>query len=174
MGVLPAILIFAGPNGAGKTTYAHKYLASARRQYAFLNADQFARNLRSQGAPDNRADLLAVKQLLREIDDHQKLRLDIALETTLSGRSYLDSIPVWRSVGYFVEIHYLRLPNIEASIAGVSNRVANGGHDVPEYVLRRRFPLSLKHLEQAKALVDLWHVFDFGVFDPVESGSNGR
>ena len=170
----PALLIFAGPNGAGKTTYALKYLLSARRTYTFLNADHFARRLRSQGLSEPRAYLLAVKELLQGINDNIDRLKDISLETTLSGFSYIQNIPIWRASGYFVEMHYLRLPNVEASIAGVQQRVANGGHNVPEATLRRRFPLSLKNLEIAKSLVDLWHVFDPGKFEPTESGMNGR
>ena len=171
---LPAILIFAGPNGAGKTTYALKYLISARRSYRFLNADHFARRFRAEGAPESRVDLLAMKELLRGIEDGINAIQDIALETTLSGHSYIQSIPRWQSRGYFVEMHYLRLPTVEASIDGVRRRVSSGGHDVPESALRRRFPLSLKNFEIAKSLVDLWHVFDPGRFEPTESGSNGR
>lgn len=173
MDAKPTILIFAGPNGAGKTTYAQKYLLS-RPSFLFLNADHMARQLRAQGVQENRADLLAVKELLREIENNITLSNDFALETTLSGHTYIQNIPRWCQLGYFVELHYLRLPDVEGSIEGVRRRVAKGGHSVPEQALRRRFPMSLKNLEIAKNLVDLWYVFDAGKIDPTESGRNGR
>ena len=168
----PHLLIFAGPNGAGKTTYALRCLATLPRHHEFLNADHFAKELRAQGAPDGRVDLLAAQMLVRRTDEAVIQRIDFALETTLSGQSYLQSIPQWRQAGYFVEMHYLRLANVEASIESVKTRVATGGHDIPETTLRRRFPLSLRNLAIAKTLVDLWYVFERGHDHPSEAGRN--
>ena len=91
----PHVLIFAGPNGAGKTTYGLKYLAYLSRYHEFLNADHFASELRTQGAPAGRVDLLAAKLLVRRTDLAIGQKTDIALETTLSDQSYLHAIPLW-------------------------------------------------------------------------------
>lgn len=51
-------------------------------------------------------------------------------------------------------------PSAEFSIARVARRVAQGGHDIPEETLRRRFVLSLDYLETVyKPLVDSWEVY---------------
>ena len=170
----PHILIFAGPNGAGKTTYALKYLAYLSRYHVFLNADHFANELRAQGVPVSRIDLLAAQMLMRRTQEAVDQKIDLALETTLSGQSYLHAIPFWQQSGYFVEMHYLRLPDVEVSVESVRIRVANGGHDIPEATLRRRFPLSLRNLDTAKGLVDLWYVFDRGQDQSSEAGRNAR
>ncbi len=50
-----------------------------------------------------------------------------------------------------MELIYLALPSLELSILRVAERVAHGGHNVPETVLRRRFPRSLQLLLNAYA-----------------------
>lgn len=174
MAVRPHLLIFAGPNGAGKSTYALRYFARLSRHHEFLNADHFAKELRVQGTPAGRVDLLAAQILVRRTEEAVIQRIDFALETTLSGHGYLQAIPLWQQDGYFVEMHYLRLANVEASIESVKNRVATGGHDIPETTLRRRFPLSLRNLEIAKTFVDLWYVFERGQDQPSDAGRNAR
>ena len=73
---------------------------------------------------------------------------------------YARRLPGWRRAGYGVQLVYLRLPDVETSIARVAHRVAMGGHGVPETDLRRRFDRSLANLEAYKPLVDAWEVWD--------------
>ena len=43
----------------------------------------------------------------------------------------------------------------------MAQRVAEGGHDVPERVIRRRFHAGWRNFEQVyRALVDAWAVYD--------------
>lgn len=92
---------------------------------------------------------------------------DIVLETTLSSGIYARRIPSWRATGYGIGLIYLRLPNVETSIARVAHRVTMGGHGVPERDLRRRFGRSLANLDTYKPLVDEWEVWDSGGADPI-------
>ena len=79
--------IIAGPNGAGKTTFALEYLPQVAGCTHFINADLIAAGL-SPLAPER--ELLAASRLfLHEIEQRIAAREDFALETTLSGRSYL-------------------------------------------------------------------------------------
>ena len=45
-----------------------------------------------------------------------------------------------------VDLVYLALPNAEMSALRVAERVAHGGHSIPEADILRRFPRSLRHL----------------------------
>lgn len=76
--------------------------------------------------------------------------------------------------GYHVGLVYLRLPNVEASIARVAGRVARGGHDVPEQTIRRRFVRGLANLQTYKNLVNEWYVCDSleGAFPIAEACNN--
>ena len=98
--------------------------------------------------------------MLERLDSLLEQRADIVLETTLSSRLYARRIPGWKAIGYEVTLIYLRLPDVDASIARVAHRVRLGGHGVPEADLRRRFGRSLANLETYKALADMWEVWD--------------
>lgn len=88
-------------------------------------------------------------------------RQGFAFETTLSSGLYARRIPSWHGLGYRVELEYVRLPSVEASLERVAHRVALGGHGVPEADIRRRFDRSLRNLEQLyKPAVDAWQVWE--------------
>ena len=70
-------------------------------------------------------------------------------------------IPEWRKAGYKVKLYFLRLPDPEFAIARVKQRVKEGGHNVPEDVVRRRYHSGLSNFETLyKAIVDEWVLID--------------
>ena len=82
---------------------------------------------------------------------------DFCLETTLSGRTYRRMFEDAKAAGYGIQLDYLMLPTVEHSIRRVADRVAAGGHDVPEDDLRRRFKVSLQNLFNLyRPVVDTW------------------
>ncbi len=140
----PTCWIIAGPNGAGKTTFALRYLPEVVGCRNFVNADLIAAGL-SPLAPEH--ELAAASRLfLKEIRQFITRRESFGFETTLSGRSYLKLVQGMRASGWNVELIYLALSDVSLSIERVSERVAHGGHSVPEMVIRRRFPRSLNNL----------------------------
>jgi predicted ABC-type ATPase len=140
----PKIVIIAGPNGAGKTTFAEEFLVKEAGFPEFINADSIARGL-SPFAPEKAA-LQAGKVMLAEIERRVGSRKSFALETTLSGRIYARRIPIWQKAGYHVQLVFLSLPAVELALERVKARVAQGGHDIPEHVLRRRFAAGLRNM----------------------------
>ena len=160
------ILIVAGANGAGKTAFATEFLPNEADCPIFINADLIAAGL-SPFRPDLTA-LRAGRLMLSMIRDYVRRGESFAFETTLSGRSYARLIPHWREQGYSVELFFLRLSRPEIAIARVKQRVAEGGHDVPEPVIRRRFHAGLRNFEHLyKGLVDRWAVYDNSGDEPV-------
>ena len=83
---------------------------------------------------------------------------DIAI---LAGRSYLRRIDRWRRDGYWVVLMYLSLGSPDDAMRRVAERVRQGGHPVPEDVVRRRFDAGLWNLhEHCIGRVDDWRVLD--------------
>jgi predicted ABC-type ATPase len=152
------IVIIAGPNGAGKTTFAREFLPTDAELPNFVNADLIAAGL-SPFAPDLAA-FRAGRIMLETIADYAKRGESFSFETTLSGLSYAQMIPVWRSSGYLVKLFFLSLPDDEMAIERVAIRVKQGGHNVPEDVIRRRFAHGLQNFERYKLLVDSWQMYD--------------
>ena len=160
------IVIVAGPNGAGKTTFALTYLRVKARGLPFLNADLIAAGL----APleSRHSDVLAGRLMLEEIDRLVAEGRSFAFETTLAGRGYLRRIEQWRRMGCRVTVLFLSLPSPELAIERVRQRVAQGGHSLPDDVVRRRFDAGLENLRNVySARVDDWVLFDNGGRVPV-------
>lgn len=153
------IIIIAGPNGAGKTTFARSFLPEEAQCPRFINADLIAAGL-SPFAPEAAA-MKAGRLMLAEIADCVSKGESFAFETTLSGLSYLAHIREWRAQGYHVSLFFLSLPDAETAIARVTERVKQGGHHIPEEVIRRRFAVGLRNFHEAyKSAVDAWALFD--------------
>jgi predicted ABC-type ATPase len=130
------VVIVAGPNGAGKTTFAREFLPREADCPTFVNADLIASGL-SPFDPD-RAAVRAGRLMLQLIKEHAKRRETFAFETTLAGRNYARSIREWKRDGYRITLFFLSLPSPEIAVLRVAERVRQGGHDVPEEVIRRR------------------------------------
>jgi predicted ABC-type ATPase len=144
----PTIYILAGPNGAGKTTFANSFLPTFANCREFLNADLIAAGL-APFAPETQA-VRASELLLKRIDELVAVRATFSFETTLAARSYRTSILEWRRLGYCVFLFFIWLPSAEMAMQRVTKRVREGGHNIPEAVIRRRY---------ARGLTNLFHLY---------------
>jgi|GEM_PF-4377395 len=84
-----------------------------------------------------------MRLMMEQVEESVAARQDFAVESTLSGRASMRHIPQWQSLGYHVRIISLWLPLVELAFERVAQRVAQrvtqGGHHIPEDVIRRRF-----------------------------------
>jgi predicted ABC-type ATPase len=66
-----------------------------------------------------------------------------------------------------VELIFLQLNSADEAVARVAQRVKQGGHDIPEAVIRRRFAAGLENftLHYAPA-VDDWALYDNSAEQP--------
>lgn len=155
----PQIIIIAGPNGAGKTTFAKEFLTQEARCPVFINADLIAAGL-SPFQPD-RAAIKAGRLMLGEINLAAERGESFAFETTLSGLGYSRKIPQWQGMGFHVSLFFLRLDDVEIAIERVAQRVQQGGHNIAETVIRRRFIAGWRNFQALYcSIVDDWSVYD--------------
>jgi predicted ABC-type ATPase len=162
---LKKIIIIAGPNGAGKTTFAKDFLPAEAKTLRFINADLIAAGL----APFNpeTAAIKAGRLMLQEMSECVKMGTSFAFETTLSGNNYLRKIKLWRRSGYLVKLWFLSLPSADVAVARVAMRVAQGGHHIPEAVIRRRFITGMMNFQNRyRDAVDSWALYDSFVRPP--------
>ncbi|MBE7549349.1 MAG: zeta toxin family protein [Planctomycetia bacterium] len=153
------IVIIAGPNGAGKTTFAKEFLPNEAGCPIFVNADLIAAGL-SPFFPEHAA-FRAGRLMYEEIKTHLLRNDSFAFETTLSGKIYAQMIPEWQKRGYTVKLIFLSLHDVKIAIERVKGRVLQGGHNVPEEIIRRRFGkgwFNFYHIY--KQLVDTWILYD--------------
>jgi len=167
------IIIIAGPNGAGKTTFAREFLPREADCPTFINADLIAQGL-SPFRPEAAA-LRAGRIMLELIADCVRRGESFAIETTLSGRGYARLIPEWKAAGYAVTVFFLELPEVELAVQRVADRVAQGGHGIPEDVIRRRFAAGRRNfLSIYKSLADAWRHYDNAGDQPVLIASSDQ
>ena len=161
----PRIIIIAGPNGAGKSTFAAEFLPQEAGCPNFVNADLIAAGL-NPFRPE-RAAFRAGRLMLALLDGYAAKGETFAFETTLSGRGYARLIRQWQAQGCRVGIIYLKLPTPETAIARVRQRVSEGGHAVPEEVIRRRFHAGWHNFQTIyRPLVDEWAIYDSAITPP--------
>ena len=140
----PTVYMIAGPNGAGKTTAAMALLPDFLSIHEFVNADEIARGLNPldpYGQP-----VAAGRVMLERIDELISEGKSFAFETTGASRVFAERLQKARDAGYRLGIIYLWLPNVETAKQRVALRVAQGGHNVPERDVERRFGRSLQNL----------------------------
>ena len=152
------VLMIGGPNGAGKTTFATEYLPGEADCPDFVNADLIARGLDPLGTSLSAA---AGRLMLRRLESLTERGQSFAFETTLAERAPLRWIRAWRAHGYRVTLFYLRLSSVDLAITRVRARVEQGGHNVPESDIRRRFPKGWSNFTALyRPLVDRWAIYD--------------
>lgn len=153
------IIIIAGPNRAGKTTFARSFLPEENGGARFLNADLIAAGL-SPFSPESMA-VKAGRIMLSEMDACVARDESFAFETTLSGRTYLRSIESWKLQGYQVHLHFLKLASVDIAVSRVRERVKQGGHNIPETVIRRRFESGYANFENFyRNAVNWWACYE--------------
>jgi len=140
----PNLYIIAGPNGAGKTTASFNLLPELLHCPNFVNADEIAKGL-SPFAPNDMA-VQAGRLMLKRIEELLPQRADFAIETTLATRSYVRLVHRAQELGYRVHLLFFYLETEQQAIERVAQRVSNGGHDIPEADIRRRFKRGINNL----------------------------
>lgn len=156
---IPLVVVIAGPNGAGKSTMAPRLLQQALAVTEFVNADTIATGL-SAFRPESVA-IAAGRVMLTRLRALADARADFAFETTLASRSFAPWLARLRASGYRVHLAFLSLPDADLAVARVAERVRQGGHDVPEVVIRRRFTAGLRNFFAVyRSIADTWQMFD--------------
>ncbi|MHB1081615.1 MAG: AAA family ATPase [Prosthecobacter sp.] len=154
----PTLCILGGCNGAGKTTLARELLPRLGLM-RFLNADEIARGL-SPLDPSLTA-FKAGRLLIEEARGLIAAKTSFAIESTLSGKTYVSMIREAKAQGYRFLLHYILIGSGDQAVGRVALRVKIGGHHVPEDDVRRRFERSRRHfIEDYVPLADEWGVWD--------------
>lgn len=142
------LYILSGCNGAGKTTVAYSILPEILQCREFVNADEIAKGL-SPFQPD-KVTFQAGKIMIKRIKSLIEQGNDFAIETTLSAITYKQTIKTAQEKGYYVTIIFFWLSSIELAKERVRLRVKEGGHNIPDNVIERRY---------IKGLYNFFHVF---------------
>jgi len=162
---MPRVFVIGGPNGAGKTTSASELLPVQLHCLEFVNADSIAAGL-SPFRPDSVA-LQAGRLMLNRIHALANEGRDFAFETTMAARSFAPFLRRCREKGYAVQLVFLWLSSPELALKRVASRVEQGGHDLPENVVRRRYDSGIRNFFDVYVpLADGWVLYDNSDVEP--------
>jgi predicted ABC-type ATPase len=154
----PVLLVLAGSNGAGKTTFYELYLE--RLGLPFINADRIAQILDPSHPGQLAYQAASVADNARR--DLVKRRLSFCMETVFSDPvgDKVQFLKDAQAEGYTVIGVFITLSDPALSLARVVQRVARGGHDVPDDKLESRFARTAQNIQSALKFVDVGLVLD--------------
>ena len=142
----PNLFIIGGANGAGKTTVAMTLLAQYLEVFEFVNADEIARGLNPLRPAT--ANIMAGRVMIDRLNNLIQAQANLAFETTCAGNRHVETIIKAKSAGYLITLMFFWLPSADMAVQRVRARVAQGGHDIPEATIRRRYTAGIKNLRE--------------------------
>ena len=149
-------ILYAGVNGAGKSTLYRttRYKDSMPR----VNTDEI---LREFGDWRNSSDLIkAGKIAVERLNDYLLQGIAFNQETTLCGKSILNNITKAKERGYFIELHYIGVEDVDIAKERVVMRVKQGGHGIAEKDIERRYIDTFINLKIVLPKCDLAAFYD--------------
>ena len=159
--------VFAGINGAGKSTLYETGMFSDIG--VRINIDNIAREHNEQYAV---FPVQAGKIAIEKINFCIENKTSFNQETTLSGRSALQTIRRAKEAGFKVVMLYVYIDSPERAIQRIAYRVSKGGHFIEDEIVKRRYHSSLHNLKEAVGICDEIYIFDNSSNSGQES--NGR
>lgn len=161
------ILVAAGANGAGKSSIVQAFLQA--HGGAYFNPDEETKKWFARGMPEPEANAMAWRtnfDILRAAIDTDHSH---AFETTLGGHSIPFELMRALAMGRRLAILFVGLSSVDLHLQRVAERVARGGHGIPDDKVRARFIRSRENL-----LSFIGTKADLRVWDNSEQSADGR
>ena len=153
------LYIIAGCNGAGKTTASFTILPEVLDCKEFINADEIAKGL-SPFQPESVA-VQAGRIMLARMDELLQKGETFAFETTLATKSYKQKIEWAQANGYEVTLLFFWLNTSKLAKKRVAQRVAEGGHNIPDEIIERRYHSGITQLITTYMdMIERYYIFD--------------
>jgi len=146
------LYLVAGANGSGKTTLAHELLRE-EKGLIFLNVDETAVKI------GDHVGLASGRIILTEINRTLSVGKSFVLESTISGNYHKRVLTEAKKMGYEVTMYYVFLDSYDLNLERIKNRVALGGHNVPDEDVIRRFYKSIRNFWDIINIVDFWELY---------------
>ncbi|WEV39973.1 zeta toxin family protein [Lactobacillus sp. ESL0684] len=154
------LYIFAGINGAGKSSL-YSASTSKIKKSKRANADEIARDNHwdwHDQSKNFKAMRLEVDRIYSFIENHQSFNMETTFAS--SKNSYLKILNKAKDQGFITHLLYVGLGSPQLAKERVQARVVKGGHGIPDKVIERRYPKSLKTLSEIISYFDTVEIYD--------------
>ncbi len=149
--------IIAGINGAGKTSLYH-VLRDSENLGMRINIDELAKEIGDWR--DELVQFKAMKSAISMMNESITEGKSFHLETTLPGRSLIRQILRAKEAGFTVVMYFVGVDDVRVAINRVHQRMANGGHGIPDSMILKRFSQLNDNLRKILPLCDGAFLFD--------------
>ena len=158
----PIFWIVGGPNGSGKSSlYDDVRIEAFGRSVWIINPDKLAQRISDVEALElQAANLQAVERIEAWLDASIDAHQTVGVETVLSTPKYRRLVIAAKARRFEFRLIYVLLDSADRNVERVRQRVAAGGHDVPEQKIRDRRIRSLEQLPWYLARADSAWIFD--------------
>lgn len=148
--------LLAGGNGAGKSTFYRTQLQPLG--IPFVNADLIARELFPDAPELHSYQAASIAEELRSrlLTEGQTF----CFETVFSHPSKIDFLARAKALGYQTVLVFIHLCTPSLNKARISQRLAEGGHFVPDGKVENRIPRTLDNIKTAILLADDCYLLD--------------
>lgn len=147
----PTIYVLAGANGVGKTTVNPFFIP---KNVPYVNADDFAYQLRQRLGNDVNVQELANAEALEQMNLFIVKRQTFAIETNLADNDTWQFLIGIQRLGYTLHLNFFSVSDIDICINRVKNRVLHGGHFVRPDIVIARYKIGLSLLKHYKNIPD--------------------
>jgi predicted ABC-type ATPase len=156
----PTLIVVCGPNGSGKTSITKKILKHEwLDNCTYINPDEIAQHVFGDwNSPD--AILEAAKYAKDQRDKLLEKGSSMIFETVLSSSEKIDFILKSKKKGYFVRIFFVCTDSPAINASRITQRVLQGGHDVPIPKIISRYSKSIANCAFVSPFVDRLYVYD--------------
>lgn len=153
------LTVLAGVNGAGKSSVGGTALRAAGAEY--FNPDEYARQLCTrQSLPQEKANAVAWAYGKGKLAEAIAKGTDFTFESTLGGKTITDLLIRAVGRGHVLHIWFVGLESVDLHLQRVAQRVAQGGHPIPEADIRKRWIGSHENIIRLIPCVTTLRVFD--------------
>ena len=143
----PTIYVLAGANGVGKTTVNAFFIP---KDVPYVNADDFAFQLRQRLGNDVNVQELANAEALEQMNIFIAKRQTFAIETNLADTDTWQFLIGIQRLGYALHLNFFGVSDVDICINRVKNRVLQGGHYVRPDIVVARYKIGLSLLKHYK------------------------
>jgi len=153
--------LLAGGNGVGKSTFYKTRLEPLG--LPFINADILAKQLYPQQPEQHSYEAARIAETMRT--ELLQQGRTFCFETVFSHPSKIDFVAQAKAMDYEIVLVFIHLESVQLNQARVSQRVSEGGHDVPEDKVKNRIPRTLKNIKKVIPLCDTCYFLDNSLLD---------